>query len=142
VIINAIQQFVARELSEQVKIHTSTRVLKLEVEEHHDGGGAATALPPRKTVTGVTYEEGATGAVRTLKADAVVLASGGYGCDLTQTSLLKQHRPDLMGAAPSGSGGDGPGKLAMPSTNGAFATGDGVKLGLEIGAVPVDMDKV
>jgi hypothetical protein len=30
----------------------------------------------------------------------------------------------------------------IPSTNGAFATGDGVKIGTAIGAVTVDMDKV
>ncbi len=31
---------------------------------------------------------------------------------------------------------------ALPTTNGAFATGDGIRLGVAVGAVPVDMDKV
>jgi succinate dehydrogenase/fumarate reductase flavoprotein subunit len=123
-IMQAVQDFVRRELAGQVEIRTSARVVRLEVERD---GTAESVLPPRKTVTGVVYEDLTTGGVQTLHADAVVLASGGYGCDLTESSLLMQHRPDLMGSAPSG-GGDGPGKLAMPSTNGAFATGDGVKV--------------
>lgn len=138
-IMQAVRNFVRRELSEQVEVRTSARVRQLDVEEHREvpGGG----LPPRKTVTGVTYEDTATGTVQTLRADAVVLATGGYGCDLSSTSLLKQHRPDLMGSAPSGDG-SAAGALAMPSTNGSFATGDGVKMGLAIGAQLCDLDKV
>ncbi|KAF2186917.1 fumarate reductase-like protein [Zopfia rhizophila CBS 207.26] len=57
----------------------------------------------------------------------VVLATGGYAADFTETSLLKKHRPDTYG---------------LSTTNGAHATGDGHKMLMEIGANGIDMDKV
>jgi flavocytochrome c len=76
------------------------------------------------TATGVTYlfngEE-------TTVNGPVVLATGGYAADFSDTSLLKKHRPDTFGLA---------------TTNGAHATGDGHKMLMEIGANGIDMDKV
>ena len=75
-------------------------------------------------VTGVTYELDGNTAV----ADGpVVLATGGYAADFTETSLLKKFRPDTY---------------HLPSTNGTHATGDGQKMVLAIGGNGVDMDKV
>ena len=64
-------------------------------------------------VVGVRYEVVATGEVAELRAPQTVLATGGYANDRTNTSLLAVHRPDL---------------LPFPTTNGEWATGDGVKL--------------
>lgn len=153
-IMERVQAFVKERLPPgQVDIRTSARVVKLEVEGNHEAGRCAASLPPLKTVTGVTYEDMTTGKIQTLSADAVVLTTGGYGCDLTPNSLLKEHRPDLLGSEANGNGGNGDkssnvsngkglNRLGMPSTNGAFATGDGVKMGLALGALTVDMDKV
>ncbi|OQD69287.1 hypothetical protein PENPOL_c002G07241 [Penicillium polonicum] len=75
-------------------------------------------------VTGVTYtingEEKSVDGV-------VVLATGGYAADFSDTSLLKKHRPDTFG---------------LSSTNGTHATGDGQKMLMAIGANGIDMDKV
>lgn len=75
-------------------------------------------------VTGVTYtingEEKSVDGV-------VVLATGGYAADFSDTSLLKKHRPDTF---------------ALSSTNGTHATGDGQKMLMDIGANGIDMDKV
>jgi hypothetical protein len=60
-------------------------------------------------------------------ARAVLIATGGYASDFTNTSLLKQYRPDL---------------IDLPTTNGAFTTGDGIKLALSVGADVVDMANV
>ena len=57
----------------------------------------------------------------------VVLATGGYAADFTETSLLKKHRPDTFGLA---------------TTNGQHATGDGHKMLMAVGANDIDMDKV
>lgn len=57
----------------------------------------------------------------------VVLATGGYAADFSETSLLKKWRPDTFDLA---------------STNGQHATGDGHKMLMEIGANGIDMDKV
>ena len=57
----------------------------------------------------------------------MVLATGGYAADFSETSLLKKYRPDTFGLA---------------STNGTHATGDGLKMLEAIGANPIDMDKV
>ena len=75
-------------------------------------------------VTGVTYTLNG----ETKTADGiVVLATGGYAADFSETSLLKKHRPDTFG---------------LSSTNGTHATGDGQKMLMEIGANGIDMDKV
>jgi flavocytochrome c len=76
------------------------------------------------TITGVTYELG--GESASLDGP-VVLATGGYAADFTETSLLKKWRPDTFDLA---------------STNGVHATGDGQKMVMAIGGNGIDMDKV
>ena len=56
-----------------------------------------------------------------------MLATGGFANDRTNTSLLAKHRPDL---------------LRFATTNGEWATGDGMKMAMAIGAGTVDMDRV
>jgi flavocytochrome c len=89
--------------------------------------GAATTT----RVTGVEFVSSAkgadAGAARSLRAHAVLLATGGYANDHEADSLLDEFRPNL-------------GKL--PTTNNKFSTGDGVKLARAVGAGLVDMDKV
>merc|ERR1712216_89459 len=57
----------------------------------------------------------------------VVFASGGFGADFGQDSLLAKYRPDL---------------LHLPTTNGEHCTGDGIKLGEGIGAKSIDLEWV
>jgi flavocytochrome c len=57
----------------------------------------------------------------------VILATGGYAADFSETSLLKKYRPDIYD---------------LPTTNGDYSTGDGIKMGLEIGANAIDLEKV
>merc|ERR1719206_735896 len=57
----------------------------------------------------------------------VILASGGFGADFTQNSLLAMYRPDLM---------------HLPTTNGEHCTGDGIKMGEAIGAKSIDLEWV
>ena len=78
-------------------------------------------------VRGIRYVVEKTGEVVELAAPQTVLATGGYANDHTNTSLLAKHRPDL---------------LTYPTTNGVWATGDGMKLAMAIGADSIDMDKV
>ncbi|KAK0630072.1 FAD binding domain-containing protein [Bombardia bombarda] len=95
---------------ERVQIIKKARVLNLNKEGNK--------------VTGVTYEHN--GDSFNLEGP-VVLATGGYAADFTETSLLKKHRPDTYGLA---------------TTNGAHATGDGQKMVMAIGGNGIDMDKV
>ncbi|KAI1821811.1 FAD binding domain-containing protein [Xylaria intraflava] len=75
-------------------------------------------------VTGVQYESNG----ETASIDGpVILATGGYAADFSDTSLLKKHRPDTFGLA---------------TTNGSHATGDGQKMVMAIGGNAIDMDKV
>ncbi|CAD6502319.1 BgTH12-02554 [Blumeria graminis f. sp. triticale] len=75
-------------------------------------------------VKGVTYEVGG----KTFSIDGpVVLATGGYAADFTETSLLKKYRPDTYN---------------LSTTNGVHATGDGQKMVMAIGGNGIDMDKV
>ena len=75
-------------------------------------------------ITGVTYEFG--GEESSIDG-VVVLATGGYAADFGESSLLKKHRPDTFGLA---------------STNGTHATGDGLKMLMDIGGNGIDLDKV
>ncbi|KAH7319247.1 putative fumarate reductase [Rhexocercosporidium sp. MPI-PUGE-AT-0058] len=75
-------------------------------------------------ITGVSYEFG--GETDSVEGP-VVLATGGYAADFTETSLLKKWRPDTFDLA---------------STNGVHATGDGQKMVMAIGGNGIDMDKV
>merc|ERR1711939_759261 len=75
-------------------------------------------------VLGVSYEFG--GETDTIEGP-VVLATGGYAADFTETSLLKKWRPDTFDLA---------------STDGVHATGDGQKMVMAIGGNGIDMDKV
>ncbi|KAI9808399.1 MAG: hypothetical protein M1826_004175 [Phylliscum demangeonii] len=75
-------------------------------------------------ITGVTYQFDGQEAV----ADGpVILATGGYAADFTETSLLKKYKPEVYD---------------LPSTNGQHATGDGQKMVMAIGGNGIDMDKV
>ena len=75
-------------------------------------------------VTGVKYEYNG----ETHSADgAVILATGGYAADFSENGLLKKHRPDTY---------------HLSSTNGNHATGDGLKMLMEIGGNGIDLDKV
>jgi flavocytochrome c len=62
-----------------------------------------------------------------LHADAVILATGGFSSDHADSSLMREFAPQLFG---------------FPTTNGLFATGDGVRMARAAGAMLVDMDKV
>jgi succinate dehydrogenase/fumarate reductase flavoprotein subunit len=73
---------------------------------------------------GVAYEKG--GAIFK-EYGPVILATGGFGADFTQDSLLAKYRPDL---------------LHLPTTNGEHCTGDGIKMGEAIGAKSIDLEWV
>jgi len=77
-----------------------------------------------KTCIGLIYEKGGKD---TKEYGPVILASGGFGADFTQNSLLAQYRPDLM---------------HLPTTNGEHCTGDGIKMGEAIGGKSVDLEWV
>ncbi|KAK5172352.1 Osmotic growth protein [Saxophila tyrrhenica] len=76
------------------------------------------------TATGVTYSFGGE---EVSVEGPVVLATGGYAADFSETSLLKKHRPDTFD---------------LSTTNGAHATGDGHKMLMNIGANGIDMESV
>lgn len=102
----------------QVVIMTDTKVTQLVTAE--DG-----------SVIGVAYvdarEDPETAVPVELHAPNVVLATGGFAADRSSGSYLEKHRPEL---------------LKMPTTAGAFSTGDGITLATELDAGTVDMDKV
>lgn len=72
---------------------------------------------------GLQPEEGET--YENILGSSVILATGGYSAD-TQ-GLIAQHAPCLR---------------QLPTTNGPFAQGDGVRLGSAVGAALVHMDQI
>jgi flavocytochrome c len=57
----------------------------------------------------------------------VIVCTGGFGADFTAAGLLAKHRPDL---------------LHLPTTNGEHCTGDGIKMGVALGASTIDLEWV
>jgi succinate dehydrogenase/fumarate reductase flavoprotein subunit len=80
--------------------------------------------PTTKDCIGLVYEKGGKD---TKEFGAVILASGGFGADFSKDSLLATHRPDLV---------------HLPTTNGEHCTGDGIKMGAQIGANTIDLEWV
>ena len=75
-------------------------------------------------ITGVDYEfEGKT----YTEYGPVILATGGYAADFTETSFIKKYRPDTY---------------HLSTTNGSHATGDGQKMAIAIGGNGIDLDKI
>merc|ERR1712136_677436 len=98
------------EKTDKAKIITKARVTELIMSD-----GAC---------TGCVYEKG--GAIFK-EFGPVIFASGGFGADFTNDSLLAQYRPDL---------------LHLPTTNGEHCTGDAIKMGEAIGAKTIDLEWV
>ncbi|KAK9469131.1 FAD binding domain-containing protein [Lipomyces arxii] len=104
----------AEAIPDRVQIHKKARVVKLLKDSSSE-----------VKVTGVQYEA-EDGSVKELYGP-VILATGGYAADFTESSLLKKYRPDVYGLA---------------TTNGTHATGDGQKMIMEIGGHGIDLEKV
>ncbi|XUY36769.1 NADH-dependent fumarate reductase, putative [Leishmania panamensis] len=120
-IMKTLENHIINDLSHQVTVMTGIKVTGLESTSHARPDGVLV-----KHVTGVRLMQG-DGQSRVLNADAVILATGGFSNDHTANSLLQQYAPQLS---------------SFPTTNGVWATGDGVKAARELGVKLVDMDKV
>ena len=99
--------------SSNIKIYYNSTVIKLLKNETNN------------KIYGLKYKKD--NSEYTIYCKAIILSSGGYGHDFGGHGLLNEYAPELMN---------------FPSTNGDFSKGSGVKLGREIGADLVDMDKV
>lgn len=123
----------AQDKEEVVTIGTDIiRALVAFIEQHRDEITVLTRAyvteflrDERGEISGVVYETN--GAKKEHKADAVVLATGGFCGQVTTGSLLAQYRPDL---------------LKLSTTNGTCANGDGIYLAQTVGASLVDMEKI
>merc|ERR1711972_132496 len=101
-----------------------------KVSEKTDRGRIITKACVNKLITNgnaVVGCEYAKGGQQYKEFGPVVFASGGFGADFGQDSLLAKYRPDL---------------LHLPTTNGEHCTGDGIKLGEGIGASTIDLEWV
>ncbi|KPI86888.1 putative NADH-dependent fumarate reductase [Leptomonas seymouri] len=119
-VVKTLENYIRTSLSNKVRIETNARLVSLLGEQ----SGSAPA------VYGISYaQKNEAGEEHTheLLADAVILATGGFSNDHTDTSLLKEYAPQLS---------------SFPTTNGVWATGDGVKAARKLGVKLIDMDKV
>merc|ERR1712054_329073 len=99
------------ETTDKARIITKARATKLL----QNAGG---------DVVGLIYEKGGQ---NFKEFGPVIFASGGFGADFGQDSLLAKYRPDL---------------LHLPTTNGEHCTGDGIKMGEKIGGKTIDLEWV
>jgi len=114
---------------------------KLEKIAEEKDGRAEIALKARVTkllteggkVVGVEYEQG--GQKKQVKG-TVILATGGYGADFEKDSILAQVNGKVS------VDGTFPDMMKLSTTNGDHCTGDGIKMGVAIGAETVDLNWV
>jgi len=102
-----------------------------KVAERTDKARIVTKAKANKLLTnssgacvGLVYEKGG---LDFQEHGPVILATGGFGADFMQNSLLAEHRPDLM---------------HLPTTNGEHCTGDGIKMAVNIGGKTIDLEWV
>lgn len=126
-IISTLKNHILEKLSENVSIMLNTKVDELVMDKSGNVIGVKYVTLPDKKANPEANSE-ITGEIKYLPAKAVILASGGYAHDWTETSLLRRFGSKSL--------------QNVPTTNGPFATGDGVKMGTAIGAAVVDMDKI
>eukprot|EP00193_Tetraselmis_chui_P012257 CAMPEP_0177777930 /NCGR_PEP_ID=MMETSP0491_2-20121128/15657_1 /TAXON_ID=63592 /ORGANISM="Tetraselmis chuii, Strain PLY429" /LENGTH=509 /DNA_ID=CAMNT_0019297117 /DNA_START=147 /DNA_END=1675 /DNA_ORIENTATION=+ len=123
--------FIIRALSEAVKQLPQVNVVTSAKVKHLLVSGSK----GEHRVAGVSYSTPAAGAEsddpaslptdnHTLEADAVILATGGFGAE---RDMLRRYNSAVDGFA---------------TTNGQWATGDGMVMGHAIGGQLVDMDKI
>ncbi|KAJ1803618.1 Osmotic growth protein 1 [Coemansia sp. RSA 2598] len=106
-------------LSEQPRFRLVGEAQVIELVQEYTGAHVS--------VRGVVYKT-ADGKHHELRASAVVLATGGFAGDGgAADGLLRKHAPHLA---------------QLPATNGKFATGDGIKLGMAVGAGVVGLEHV
>jgi len=98
------------ERSDKAKVVTKARATKLIVE--------------KGIVVGCEFEKGGS---MSKQMGPVIIATGGFGADFSNDSLLAKYRPDLM---------------HLPTSNGEHCTGDGIKMGEAIGARTIDLEWV
>ncbi|KAG5492531.1 hypothetical protein JKF63_01109 [Porcisia hertigi] len=120
-IMKTLENHIVNSLSRQVTVMTGITVTALESTSHARPDGVL-----MRKVTGVRLIQ-TDGQPMVLNADAVILATGGFSNDHTTSSLLQRYAPQLA---------------SFPTTNGVWATGDGVKMASQLGVALVDMDKV
>jgi flavocytochrome c len=99
-------------IPDNIKVITSAKLIKILINHNNE-------------VIGIKYLNLKTNEIIELLGDAVILASGGYAND--KNGLLKEYFPNISN---------------LPTTNGPFALGEGIKLAKEIGADLVLMDQV
>eukprot|EP01080_Neovahlkampfia_damariscottae_P001539 gene1539-12665_t len=92
---------------DNIKVHLNTKV---------------DTLLYKKKVNGVKYLQ--EGKENELKADAVILTTGGFGAN---SEILGKFSPKYKN---------------FPTTNGVFAQGDGISLGEQVSAQLIDMDQI
>ncbi|KAJ2378376.1 hypothetical protein H4S02_007387, partial [Coemansia sp. RSA 2611] len=120
-IVSALSQRLAKHAQDgsgRFQLVTGARVTKLLAA--NDGGVAGTVYETVDTTTQRAQQH-------QLLSDVVVLATGGFAGEGTRPGFLSQYAPHLVGLA---------------STNGPFATGDGLQMATALGAELVDMDQV
>jgi len=107
------------QMVEKISEHSGGQVARIVTKAR-----AEQLICQKNVVIGVKYTKGGQSYS---EFGPVILASGGFGADFTQNSLLAQYRPDLM---------------HLPTSNGEHCTGDGIKMGEEVGAASLDLEWV
>eukprot|EP00301_Raphidiophrys_heterophryoidea_P018117 c3109_g1_i1.p1 GENE.c3109_g1_i1~~c3109_g1_i1.p1 ORF type:complete len:640 (+),score=180.72 c3109_g1_i1:1-1920(+) len=117
----------AEETPDRARMITKARVTKLII------------CPKSGSVTGVEYEKDG----KTFTENgAVVLATGGFGADFSQDSLLHKVSQEWRQLSAWKDVKNLPDLMVLPTTNGEHCTGDGIKMAVDIGADTVDLEAV
>ncbi|KAL1922943.1 uncharacterized protein VTP21DRAFT_9319 [Calcarisporiella thermophila] len=107
----------AQAMPHRVKIIKRARVTRLIKDNQGNVTGVEYRVVNKDNSLGETHTE----------PGPVILATGGYAADFSESSLLKQYRPELYD---------------LSTTNGDHCTGDGIKMSMAIGGKATHLEKV
>ncbi|KAG2389317.1 hypothetical protein C9374_013877 [Naegleria lovaniensis] len=126
-IISKLAAFITDSLKERVTVklgHNAIELLKFNNDnDHNNTANSESSITVVKGVRVLNIKENTT---QDIMADAVILTTGGYGQD--REGFLKQYAPHTS---------------SLPSTNGMWANGDGIKMAVrDVNASLIDMAEI
>ena len=116
-----------------LEIRKSSRAVELVLTPPSETPDAQQRISAVKVVNLLTNE------TDTIEASFVMLATGGFANDLPSSSSSSSTLPE---SGQSLVAEFAPHLLRFPTTNGAFTTGDGIKMARALGVAEVDMDSI
>ncbi|GKT22817.1 Fumarate reductase 1 [Aduncisulcus paluster] len=116
--------FIMKGLLEFIETKTSIKIITNAAVKKVLTDDSSVTDYDKTFVTGVEYYDSKKNVTKSIKCNAVILATGGYALN---QELLSSYSPKMLG---------------LPSTNGVWSTGDGLKLAHDVGGDLIQLSNI